>query len=291
MIQAKPSGIPYADPRWRSEFIRFAVARTGLDHERVALVVERCAAEVPVGHALVEGLTTPDFRILEVCAGIGLLAYDLRHRGLNVVALKPGSNEFGDSARIGAALSEFLADDLPVLDKEASGLDPFADGRFDLIFSVDVLEHIPDLEANLEAMLRVLSPDRVMAHTYAYYHVPDEPHFVLPLVPGFPQAITLLKPQLREDELWRSLNFITTSRVRRFAKRAGLDVVLARGLLYDAIRRIDTDPAFSKRYRGLVPMVYGILKRLGLIGALRYLPSALAMPMGFRFRRASGASA
>lgn len=287
MIDA--AALPVGDPAWRAELIAFAAQHSGLDRSRVAQVVEICAEEVAVGRALVAPHLKPGMRIIEIGAGIGLLAHDLHRQGWNIVALEPGANGFGDSARIGAAVRAFIGGDLPVLDKEASRLDPRTDGTFDLIFSVNVLEHIPDLEENLAAMLGVLAPGGLMAHTCPNYHVPYEPHYALPLVPGFPQAVTVLKPHLHKEELWRSFNFITTSRVKRFARRAGLDIRFDRGLLYEAIHRLDDDAQFSQRHRGLVPLVYGALKRLGLMGALKHLPPALATPMRFTCRRASEA--
>ena len=276
---------PFDDPHWQADLIRFATRQSGLAPERVARVVEICAAEVPVGRALIADLVRPGLRVLEVGAGIGLLAHGLRRCGLDVTALEPGANGFGDSARIGAAVRAFIGEDLPILDKEASGLHPGTDGSFDLIFSVNVIEHIPDLEANFAAMLAVLAPDGIMAHTCPNYHVPYEPHYAIPLVPGFPRATAMLKPGLRDDALWRSLNFVTTTRVAWFARREGLDIEFARGTLYDAIRRIDDDPQFRLRHPGPVPVVYDLLKRIGLVQALRHLPPALATPMRFTLRR------
>lgn len=270
---------------WRTDIIRFATDKTGINEQRVAAVIDTCAAEVPIGRELIQDLLKPGIRVLEVGAGIGLLAQDLLREGVNVRGLEPGANGFSDSARIGAAVREFSGTDLKVIDKEASGLTPETDGEFDLIFSVNVLEHMPDLERNLAGMLAVLAPDGVMIHTCPNYHVPYEPHYGLPLVPGFPQAVTYLKPRLRDEELWRSLNFITASRVERFARNAGLDIDFAPGTMHETIQRIDYDPQFSQRHSGTATRIYGTLKSLGLIGALRYLPPALATPMRFSYRR------
>jgi SAM-dependent methyltransferase len=287
-LSAGNGGGLHADGGWRDAFVAFAIARSGLPTARVRQVVETCAAEVEVGLRLLEGQLRPGVRILEIGAGIGLLAFELRRRGYEIVALEPGANGFGDSARIGEALRAFVPEyDVLVIDREASGLDPACDGVFDLIFSVNVLEHIPDLEANLAGMLGVLAPAGQMLHTCPNYHVPYEPHYAMPLVPGFPQAVTWLRPQLREDEVWCSLNFITTTRVRRFAGSSGLGIAFEPGLLYATISRIDTDPSFSARHPGLVPVLYRFMQRLGLIGLLRHLPPALATPMSFRLWRAS----
>ena len=278
----------YADGAWQRSFIAFAAIRSGLPEPRVERVVKTCVAEVAVGLALVDGFLAPGRRILEVGAGIGLLAYILKRRGLDIVALEPGANGFGDSALIGAALRDFLGDhDLVVIDREASGLDPQIDGVFDLIFSVNVLEHIPDLKENIAGMRDVLAAQGVMIHTCPNYNVPYEPHYALPLVPAFPQAVTWARPELRQDELWKSLNFITSGKVHLIARAMGLDVHFRRAVLYDTLKRIESDPVFSQRHPGLFLTIYRLLDRTGLLGLLRILPPGLATPMIFSLTRSS----
>ncbi|MEJ1931457.1 class I SAM-dependent methyltransferase [Nostoc sp. NIES-2111] len=278
-----------ADPEWRGQFVAYAADRTGIDPTRISLVVETCAAEVPVGLALLENRPLTG-RVLEVGAGIGLLAMELAARGVDIVALEPGANGFSQSALIGSALRDYVgARDLTILDKPASGLNPQKDGTFDLIFSVNVLEHIPDLEDNFDGMLSVLSPLGSMVHTCPNYAVPYEPHYAMPLVPGLPRASEWLKPELRDQELWRSLNFITARRIRRIARKRNLSVAFRPGLLHDALTRIEGDPTFLSRHQGIVPRVYKVLKAARLIEVLRHVPPGLATPMSFSCSRQPGA--
>jgi hypothetical protein len=55
--------------------------------------------------------------------------------------------------------------------------------------------------------------------------------------------------------------------------------------MYEAVQRIGCDPQFSQRHGGAVTKIYGTLKSLGLVGALRHLPPAFATPMRFSYRR------
>lgn len=283
--------LAYGDPAWKQEFIAFAATHSGLSAARVAGVVEACIAEVSVGLELIEDDLARGGRILEVGAGIGLLATVLKQRGFDIVALEPGANGFSDSGLIGTALRAFVGDTgLVVIEEEASNLAPAVHGSFDLIFSLNVLEHIPDLEENIAGMERVLAPTGVMVHACPNYHIPYEPHYALPLVPGFPQAVTWLRPSLRRDELWQSLNFITTGRVRRAASAEGLDIQFRGSVLYDTLKRIGTDPVFTDRHPKLFLSMFRFLKQTRLLELLRWLPPSLATPMIFRMNRSMGGS-
>jgi 2-polyprenyl-3-methyl-5-hydroxy-6-metoxy-1,4-benzoquinol methylase len=193
----------YELPVSRDQLIDFVASRSGIDRARVTAVIDTCAAEVTVGLDLIRDHAKPGTRILEVGSGIGLLIYELHRSGFDIMGLEPGASGFGESARIGTAIRERLGTDLPVFDKKARELDPDTEGTFDLIFSVNVLEHMPELEAELEGMTRVLKPNGLMIHTCANYAVPYEPHYGIPLVPGFPKATAILQPQLSQQELWQ----------------------------------------------------------------------------------------
>jgi len=226
-------------------------------------------------------------RILEVGAGTGLLSIFLRLQGHDVTALDPSLGGFEPHERVAAfARDWFRAQDLPFLRIGAAALDPTAHGRFDLIFSVNALEHIPDFEAAFAGMAAVLAPQGRMIHLCPNYLVPYEPHFGLPLVPLAPRATALLMPSLKASGLWRSLNFVTHRRVRRCAAAAGLTVEFAPRMMLRAFERLDRDPIYRERQRGLVTMVFGMLRALGLLRLIGALPYQLSTPMLFELTHA-----
>jgi SAM-dependent methyltransferase len=93
----------------------------------------------------------PGARVLEVGAGTGRQATDLRARGFAVDAIEiPDSNYAQDRL-------------FPITDYDGRHI-PFPDATFDVVFSSNVLEHVPDL-ANLHAEIRrVLKPDGMCLH-------------------------------------------------------------------------------------------------------------------------------
>jgi SAM-dependent methyltransferase len=95
------------------------------------------------------GVVTADAEVLEIGTGAGALLHTLIERGCRArgVELRP---------ELIAAAREWFGD-LPI--QRVSGVElPFADASFDVVISFDVLEHIPDSDAHLREVARVLRP-------------------------------------------------------------------------------------------------------------------------------------
>ena len=60
-------------------------------------------------------------------------------------------------------------------------LDPSVHGRFEVVFSANVLELVPDLVSALERMQSVPAEGGVQRHVCPNYAFPYEPHFFVPL--------------------------------------------------------------------------------------------------------------
>lgn len=95
------------------------------------------------------GLLRPSARVLEIGSGRGRLlrwlidrGHDARGIDLNPELVSDARRLTGGDVRIARAAGERL---------------PFADGSFDLVLSFDVFEHIPDSDAHLREVRRVLS--------------------------------------------------------------------------------------------------------------------------------------
>jgi 2-polyprenyl-3-methyl-5-hydroxy-6-metoxy-1,4-benzoquinol methylase len=224
-------------------------------------------------------------RVLEVGAGGGLFTAFLRAQGVNVEAIEPIGEGFDPMHMMRAALNALLGESNAAWPIRASDLDPAKHGRFDLIFSINVLEHMRPLSPNLDGMARVLAPGGAMLHLCPNYRVPYEPHFGLPLAPGVP-ALTpwLLRPSLRRDPLWRSLNFITAADLRRFARRNSLRVEFSPGQFAKIVQRLRQDEAFAERHTGLASHALRVLSACGLLGLIGRLPSEWSTPMSARLR-------
>ena len=95
------------------------------------------------------GLLESGMKVLEIGCGRGTLLHRLSARGVDIVGVEISP------ARIEESRS--LYDGLRIY--QTSGIElPFADEAFDIVLSFDVLEHIPDTDAHLAEVRRVLKP-------------------------------------------------------------------------------------------------------------------------------------
>lgn len=101
--------------------------------------------------ALIERIAQPrpGERALDVGTGTGLYALRLAAKGLRVVGCDASEAMLAVAARKGASITWCLA--------QAEHL-PFADGVFDLVLSITMLEFVPDPLGALNEMYRVTAP-------------------------------------------------------------------------------------------------------------------------------------
>jgi len=95
------------------------------------------------------GLLRPGSRILEIGSGRGTLLQELRTRRLDAVGVEISAE------RVREALSRYPG--LPIQQTTGTAL-PYPDATFDIVLSFDVFEHIPDSDAHVEEVRRVLKP-------------------------------------------------------------------------------------------------------------------------------------
>jgi len=92
---------------------------------------------------------TPSAEILEIGSGTGTLLGQLRGQGYRIRGVDLSPELIAEARRWYA--------DLPIDHVTGVAL-PFPNGTFDVVMSFDVLEHIPDSDAHLQEVLRVLKP-------------------------------------------------------------------------------------------------------------------------------------
>ena len=118
----------------------------------------RCVFSVEVLNLLraaesqtIAALLCPGARILEVGAGTGRQALDLKARGFDVEAIEmPDSNYNQDRL-------------FPITNYDGRHF-PFPDASFEIVLSSNVLEHVPDLRALHSEIRRVLRPGGTCVH-------------------------------------------------------------------------------------------------------------------------------
>lgn len=100
---------------------------------------------------VVADLLTPHQRLLEIGAGTGWQARDLAQRGHQVSAIDLPASKYAED-RV-----------FPVIDYDGHTL-PFDDGVFDIVYTSNLLEHVPHLDAFQKEIRRVLQPGGCVIH-------------------------------------------------------------------------------------------------------------------------------
>jgi SAM-dependent methyltransferase len=196
--------------------------------------------------------------VLEVGGGIGAVAACLAHLAFGVVAIESGGPGFEDmlilQRAVDAALTSLFrpSESLVIHPIGVEDLDPEVHGRFDVVLYANVLEHVGDPLLALDRMQAVLKVGGIQTHVCPNYAFPYEPHFFVPLLPFRPAATRKLLPRsMTGTGLWASLNFVTARQVRRWARRAGLDVRFTTGVLAEAL----------DRFVAVSPMRFSVFRR------------------------------
>lgn len=262
----------------------------GMTEEEARKFLGLYANEMHTTLDLVCGRIEPELKMLEVGAGLCLFSLFLRKQGYDITALEPSAGGFGKFEMAKRVILDVYADlNLRVFEFSAQDL-PSCNDKFDLIFSNNVLEHIPHLEEAWLGMCAVLKPKGVMVHNCPNYFFPYEPHLGIPVLKHFQgvSASCFRKQVAQYREVWDSLNFITYFDVKKLARIGGMKVSFRSGLLFDALSRIERDPFFRERHSGsFILAVYTTLRKMGLLGLLRYIPPMLSTPMIFQCSRSS----
>jgi SAM-dependent methyltransferase len=107
-------------------------------------------------------------RVLDMGCGAGRHAFEMYRRGADVIALDQNADELSTVSEWFAAMRDEgsvpAGAEADVKQGDALNL-PFPDGEFDRVVAAEVLEHIPDDEAAIAELARVLRPGGTIAVT------------------------------------------------------------------------------------------------------------------------------
>lgn len=219
--------------------------------------------------------------ILEVGAGCMLLSCQLVREGFNVSALEPIGTGFSHfellrELIIERAIVHSCMPDIINLPVEKLSVQ----NHFDYAFSINVMEHVENVELSLSQVGNSLKPKAIYRFTCPNYLFPYEPHF---------NCLTLFSKRLTEKYLgkkiflnklipdvkgtWESLNWINVAQIRRRIKQLPeLCVSFNRNLLIATFDRIVADKEFAKRRSSWICSIIRMLVKLRLHYLTWFIP-------------------
>jgi SAM-dependent methyltransferase len=223
-------------------------------------------------------------RLLEVGAGSLILSTYLACRGFDVTALEPMSEEFEFFEDLARPMRDAAARAGASLRLVQQSVDQFdAVDMFDVVFSINALEHMANPLGAMDIMYRAVRPGgRLLVHC-PNYDVPFDSHF----------GIVLMTLNKRVNErvygrrfdtmrgVWNGLTFIRQSVVTRYCAAQGYRVSFNGGMLRDAVLRLRDDDVFSARMPRLLRAAGRFFTHPRIVAALGRVPLRFQTPMEF----------
>ena len=202
-------------------------------------------------------------KILEIGGGIHLLSYYLDYLGYDIISLEPGG--FGTS--IDKFRKKILSQN-PSDKLITQTLEEFRTAKkFDFIFSINVLEHVRNINKHLlSATSKLKDKNSFLYIRCPNYSFPYESHFKVFFIPYFPELTLnkILKKKLikihgekRYYNLINNINFnCTYKNIKALKLKSSFE-----NPIIDIFKRIENDFVFKKRIlqNKKVYLIYRIL--------------------------------
>lgn len=183
-----------------------------------------------------------DADVLDLGAGSGLISRYLRPHVRSIVAADRDTGPFA-------------VDDVEIRRTDGIAL-PFAEARFDIVVYNHVLEHVGDREAQGQAIaeiVRVLRPGGLVYLATPNRWTVMEPHFRLPLLSWFPQALADAYVRRLGRGSWYDCKPFARGELAAAMRKGGLEVEDATADAIDATLDIEHGERPAQRVARALP--------------------------------------
>lgn len=152
-------------------------------------------------------------RVLIVGAGTGAESVVLHQRGAEVYGIEPYDKAL-EILQLKATLHNIPAERFQQAVAEKI---PHPDESFDFVYCYTVLEHVQNVPASIDEMLRVCKTGGLVYIQTPEYRFPYEGHYKIKRIPFSPRWLTALQLRLsgRSPAFLRTVNFVTAPQLNR----------------------------------------------------------------------------
>ena len=223
-------------------------------------------------------------KVFEIGAGPRMLSAQVASQGMDLTSIEPASQGFSVMDKLGKIIDNLSGHQGISYELTTTKAEDFLiRDKFEFAYSINVMEHVDDIEIVLTNVFNALVPNGRYHFVCPNYAFPFEPHF---------NSITFINKRLTEvlfksrllvksnhqdpTGLWDSLNWINYSSVKSCAEnkndvelvfsRRALDLYLARAIEDEDFQL--RHPRISKLTRKMKPIIFSILS----VTPVRLLP-------------------
>ena len=205
--------------------------------------------------------------VLEIGSGTGILLNELKENfpDIQFLGIDPNVSGFHNLKTIISKLNE----DGYNIKVESTGVEKYSsDKKFDLIFSINVFEHVEDQIQYLLKTHELLNKNGLNVILCPNYDFPYEPHFVIPIIINkkitkfiFNSKIENFEKKENEHGLWDGLSFLGRKKIEKILKNHNYTYFLDDTIKARMLNRLNSDRAFKKR-QGIAGTLAKILRFL-----------------------------
>ena len=207
------------------------------------------------------------YQVLEIGCGIGILLAALKEVYPNITAegIEPYKAGF-DRLKVA---KKSISKNINIKYLKFEDFNPKK--KYDVIYSINVFEHLLDWKLYLSKTKKWLKPNGINIILCPNYSFPYESHFKLPILVNkkvtyffFKNKINNFEKKTKSQGLWDSLNFIKMRNIKSYCLMSDLEFKYCNQVFKDIINRLDEDKEFKKR-QWVVGFIAKQLKKFGII--------------------------
>ena len=220
--------------------------------------------------------------LVEIGAGIGLLALNLSAHGFKVTAFEPEASGFTEMHAMREVVLSNWVGKTPAVNFIDNYIDATTelDKPADYMFAINVIEHVPEYEQLIFNALRLKSESATLRLICPNYTIPYEPHLEIPIILTKNLTWRIFKTRIAKStipnpvDFWQDLSWPTQRKLKQRLNNLGLVADFSRDATNHYINRALTDSKFIER-KGLI--IGSCLKMFAIVAQhlTRFIPMSL----------------